>query len=290
MADHPAIRLDWAKYLDQIEYADDEVGMIFEELEAKGMAENTIVIFIGDNGRCNIRGKGYLHDAGLHIPLIVYSPYSNLGTKIRKDVVSATDITATILDLAGIKVPKYMTGAPVFDTSFDREYVYAARDLWDEVEEQSRAITSGKWKYIRNDKPEVPYDAAQAYLEFYRPAVHVMRTLRDADQLNAQQLPFFLPQKPAEELYDLEKDPQELVNLIDDGSYARILKQLRKKARKYDKKMRPVSDVYQPTHAISVDVLEWVIREKPALYQQMQAGVEIGFNRMVKAYRESLSE
>lgn len=60
MADHPAIRLDWAKYLDQVEYMDDEVGMIFKELEDKGMADNTIVIFIGDNGRCNIRGKGYL--------------------------------------------------------------------------------------------------------------------------------------------------------------------------------------------------------------------------------------
>ncbi|MFK8163634.1 MAG: sulfatase [Lewinella sp.] len=290
MADHPAIRLDWAKYLDQMEYADDEVGMIFAELEAKGMAEHTIVIFIGDNGRCNIRGKGYLHDAGLHIPLIVYSPYGNLGAKIRKDVVSATDITATILDLAGIKVPKYMTGAPIFDASFDRKYTYAGRDLWDEVEEQSRALTSGKWKYIRNDKPDVPFDAEQAYLEFYRPAVHVMRTLREEGKLNEHQLPFFLPQKPAEELYDLEKDPQELVNLINDEAYARTLKKLRKKTRKYDRKMKPVSDVYKPTHAISVDVLEWVKREKPEVYQKMQEGVEVGFHLMVEAYKKSLAE
>ncbi|WP_252734337.1 sulfatase family protein [Arenibacter algicola] len=123
MADDPVIRLDWAKYLDQIEYLDNEVGMIFKELEEKDMADNTVVIFIGDNGRCNIRGKGYLHDPGLHIPFIVYYPKGIEGGQIRKDVVSATDITATVLDFAKVKVPDYMTGKPVFDKKFDRDYV-----------------------------------------------------------------------------------------------------------------------------------------------------------------------
>ena len=128
--------------------------MLFKELEEKGMADNTIVIFIGDNGRCNIKGKGYLYDPGLKIPLIIYDPKGLTGGQVRKDVVSSLDITATILDYAGVELPSYMDGEPIFCEDFHRDYVFAARDLWDEIMEKSRAVTSGEWKYIRNDMPE----------------------------------------------------------------------------------------------------------------------------------------
>lgn len=158
MADDPIVREDWARYLDQLEYMDREVGMIREELKEKGLADNTILIFIGDNGRCNVRGKGYLHDPGLRIPLIIYDPrIKGAGPQVQSEVISTTDITATILDYAGAELPNYLTGQPIFDKGFNRKYVYAARDLWDEIMEDSRALTSGRWKYIRNDKPEIPY-------------------------------------------------------------------------------------------------------------------------------------
>lgn len=285
MADDPIIRLDWAKYLDQIEYLDHEVGMIFKELEEKDMADNTVVIFIGDNGRCNIRGKGYLYDPGLHIPFIVYYPKGIEGGQIRKDVVSATDITATVLDFAKVKVPDYMTGKPVFNKKFERDYVYAARDLWDEVEEKSRALISGNWKYIRNDRPEIPFDAHQAYLEFYRPAVHIMRRLKEEGKLSEHEGLFFEPHKQPEELYNLEEDPQELNNLVGKPEYSKILKNLRKKTLQYDKKMEPVSNVYHPVHANAVDILEWVKKDKPELYQQMLEGIEIGFQALAKEYK-----
>lgn len=287
MADNPTVRLDWAKYLDQIEYMDNEVAMIFKELEEKGMAQNTIVIFIGDNGRCNLKGKGYLFDPGLRIPFIVYSPYKLPGKKIRKDVVSAIDITATILDFAGVSVPKNMDGKPVFDKNFKRDEVYAARDLWDEIMEKSRAITSGEWKYIRNDMPEVPYDAHQAYLEFYRPAVHVMRTLNEEGKLNEVQEQFFAPNKPKEELYNLKKDPFETNNLASNPKYAKILKMMRTKTVCYDKDNVAKSNVYHPETAGSVEVFEWVKAERPELYKQMQEGVEIGFKKMTNEYKKS---
>ncbi len=286
MADDPVIRLDWAKYLDQMEYIDNEVGMIFQELKDKGMDDHTIVIFIGDNGRCNIRGKGYLTDPGLHIPLIVYSPKGLPGKRIRKDVVSSTDITATILDFANIQVPAYMDGKPIFRKDFKREYVYAARDLWDEIQEKSRAVTSGDWAYIRNDKPEIPYDAHQAYLEFYRPAVHIMRRLNQEGKLNDAQKIFFQPVKPLEELYDLKHDPQELRNLALDSKYKKVLDKMKKATRTFDVINTPVSDVYHPEHAESVDVLEWVKKDKPALYKKMQEGVEIGFQTLSIDYKK----
>lgn len=286
MADHPVVRLDWAKYLDQIEYMDDEVGMIRQELEDKGLADNTILIFIGDNGRCNIRGKGYLHDPGLHIPLIVHYPKRYQGGQVRADVVSATDITASILDAAGLKVPEYMTGRPVFEKKSKRRFSYGARDLWDEIEEQSRAISSHKWKYIRHDKPEVPFDAHQAYLEFYRPAVHVMRTLHEQGQLKPHERLFFEPTKPKEELYNLALDPHELNNLAAQPDYAKLIKKLRKKLTRYEAQMTPIASTYKPVHARSTDLLDWVKTTKPALYQQMLEGVEIGFQTLMKEYRK----
>lgn len=282
IADHPVTRLDWAKYLDQIEYLDNEVGMIFKELQDKGMADNTIVIFIGDNGRCNIRGKGYLHDSGIHIPLIIYHPKGLKGKEVRKDLVSATDITATILDFAGIQIPKYMTGKSIFDEKFSRDYVYATRSLWDEIDEKSRAITSSNWKYIRNDKPEIPFDAHQAYLEFYRPALHIMRTLKKENKLLEKEKLFFQNSKPKEELYDLENDPLELKNLVDNINYKKILKRMRRKTLHFDKKMMPIDTAYFPVTPSSVSLLEWVKKEKPVLYQQMLQGVEIGLHHLEK--------
>jgi arylsulfatase A-like enzyme len=289
MADHPVIRKDWARYLDQIEFMDREVGMIRKELEEKGLAENTIIIFIGDNGRCNIRGKGYLHDPGLHIPLIIYDPRNKeAGPQVQSKVVSATDITATILAYAGAELPKYLTGQPIFGKGFKRKYVYAARDLWDEIEEDSKGVTSGHWKYIRNDMPEVPWDAAQAYLEFYRPPVHVMRQLKAEGKLNTAEALFFAPRKPAEELYDLKNDPGELNNLASNSEFARQLRRLRKSTRRYDRKMKPVSNVYQPTQAVSVAALAYIKKERPDLYERMLAGEEIGFKMAVALYKKSI--
>jgi arylsulfatase A-like enzyme len=70
-ADTPVIREDWTKYLDQIKYMDNEVGLLLADIEKKGMRDHTLIIFIGDNGRCNVRGKGYLYEPSLHLPLIV---------------------------------------------------------------------------------------------------------------------------------------------------------------------------------------------------------------------------
>lgn len=285
-ADHPTIRMDWATYLDQMEFIDKEVGMIVDELEEKGMADNTVIIFIGDNGRCNIRGKGYLHDPGLRIPLIVYYPKNIKAGKVSNDIVSATDITATILDIAGCDKPDYMTGNSLLSESFNRKEVYSARDLWDEIEEKSRSISTEKWKYIRNDKPEIPWDAHQAYLEFYRPAVHVMRRLNEEGKLSSEEQFFFGKTKPVEELYDLVNDPYEMNNLATNPNYAKALVQLREKTVKYDKEMAPISNSFYPVSPVSVDVLEFVKEKYPADYQKMMDGEEIGFKKYVNAYKK----
>jgi N-sulfoglucosamine sulfohydrolase len=176
IVDHPVTRLDWAKYLDQVEYIDFEIGMIIQDLKKKGLYDNTIIIFIGDNGRCNIRGKGFLYDSGLRVPLIVHWP-SKINSGLRTDLVSTTDITATIMEFAGLEIPDYMTGKSVMQKDFHHEYIYSSRDRWDEIPKKSRSLTGLQYKYIRNDVHDVPYDRGMAYTEFYRPALHIMRKL-----------------------------------------------------------------------------------------------------------------
>jgi len=289
MADHPTVRLDWAKYLDQMEYMDNEVGMLIQDLKDKGIYENTVIIFIGDNGRCNIRGKGYLFDPGLHIPLIVNWPNGIKPNQVRNEVVSSTDITASILDIAGLEVPEYMTGKSFMQKDFSREFVYSARDLWDEIMERSRSLSSNKYKYIRNDMPWVSYDAHQAYLEFYRPAVHVMRKLKFESKLSDDQKVFFENTKPKEQLFDLQNDPHELNNLADNPDYKEILEKLRNQLSATEKEMTSEDNTFHPIVPKAVNIIDWLKYTKPEVYQEMLNGKEVGFQKYGKLYRKQIN-
>lgn len=286
LADHPVVRLDWATYLDQIEYMDDEIEVLINDLKEKGLYENTVIIFIGDNGRCNLRGKGYLHDSGLRVPLIVHWPAGIKSGQVRDELVSTIDVTATILDLAGIKIPGYMDGKSFLQDDFHRDYVYSARDRWDDVLEKSRSLTTKKYKYIRNDMPEVPYDDHQAYLEFHRPALHVMRELDIEGRLSKEEQLFFTEIKPSEELYDLQKDPGELVNLVEDPAYAEVLEKMRADLKKEEAYNTSKETVYHPLPSNAVNILEWVMYKHPEDYLRMLQGEHIGYQKYVQSYNE----
>ncbi len=283
--DDPIIRQDWAKYLDQIEYMDGEVGRIIQDLKDKGLYENTVIIFIGDNGRCNLRGKGFLFNPGIHIPLIVSWPQGLDGGKVIDDIVSTIDITASILDLAAIKLPLFMDGKPfIRQQQKIRDYAYSARDLWDEVMDKSRSITTKKWKYIRNYMNYIPFDAHHAYMEFYRPAIHVMRKKFILGELNKYQALYFEYFKPEEQLFDLENDPHELVNLAYDERYKVELDNLRKILEREEAINTPNQYIFYPETPTSVRILDYVKYYYPEEYNKMLKGEEIGFERFTRLY------
>lgn len=288
-ADHPKIRADWAKYLDMMEAADDEVGMIVKELKDKGMYDNTVIIIIGDNGRCNVRGKGYLFDPALRIPLIVKWPTGFEKPTNDKAIISCTDITATILDLGGIERPEYMTGKSFIDPNFNRKEVFSYRGLWDEIMESSFAVSGEKYRYIKNDYPEIPYDAKQAYLEFYRPAVHIMRGMNEKGKLTDFQAAFF-SKKPLEELYDLENDPFEEHNLVGSKKHKKVLQALRLKYEECKLETTPVDNYFEQDIPVSVAVINYVIENYPEEYKRMQGGDEIGFYKYVQEYKKKMAE
>ncbi|MDH3322665.1 MAG: sulfatase [Flavobacteriaceae bacterium] len=288
-ADTPEIREDWAKYLDQMEYMDSEVGLLLADLEAKGMRDNTIIIFIGDNGRCNVRGKGYLYEPGLHLPLIVNWPAGLSGGKKDKRLVASVDVAATILEAAGVELPEYMTARSIIKEDKEpREYIYSARDLWDEVLEQSRAITTHDFRYIKNNITDQAYDAHQAYLEFYRPAVHIMRGLNEKGELTDLQSKFFTPSKESEELYDIINDPFETKNLINHPDYKDVASKMRNYYKEWNSKnhdfgLDPIDWENCPPPK-AVEIVKWLKKDRPDIIEKMKKGIEPNYGALNKEY------
>ncbi len=290
-ADTPEIRYDWAAYLDTVEYMDNEVGLLMRNLKDQGLADNTIVIFIADNGRCNLRGKGYLQEPGIHVPMIIWAPGRIEPGTIVDDLVCTTDISATVLKLAGAKIPDYMTAKPLMgvDKVQYRQYVRSARDIWDEIDECSRSVTTKRFKYIENHMLEVPWATDQAYLEINRPALHVMRRLKKQGKLTEAEMTFFKDEKPAEELYDLEKDPDELNNLALDPEYAPVLVKMRALELQWQSENSDLGladlGTRKPQVGLGAEVARAGIKaNEPELWARLEAGELMETHAWMKRY------
>ncbi|MCG8450285.1 MAG: sulfatase-like hydrolase/transferase, partial [Pirellulales bacterium] len=263
LPDHPAIRQDWATYLDQIEAADAQVGEILDRLETEGVADNTVVVFIGDNGRCVHRGKGFLYEDGIKVPCLMRWPAGIEAGQQSSELISMIDVSAQILAFAGIEVPDYLQGRALLERSAqERKYVFAARDRWDEVFDKSRAIIGRRYKYIRNDMPEVPYFTYHSYLERVRPIRPVLWKLFQAGKMTPPQAHLMQPTKPREELYDLEVDPWETVNLATETDYTEVLQKLRAKLQQWEIETADQGRQPEPESAIDGKTRERISNRK----------------------------
>lgn len=227
--DDPIVRDDWANYLDAISLLDLKVGRVLDRLQTEKLLERTVIFFFGDNGQCHVRGKQFLYDAGIHVPLIVRWPGQVEAGSVSDELISLIDLSATTLALAGVQVPGYMQGQVFLgeQKASPRSMIFAARDRCDETLDRIRCVRTDRFKYIRNFYPEKPYTAPNAYKERQYPVLPLMRRLYGEGKLTPDQLPFMMPTRPAEELYDLEKDPFELQNLADSPDHQTFLEQLR---------------------------------------------------------------
>jgi N-sulfoglucosamine sulfohydrolase len=228
--DTPVIRRDLANYYDLVSVVDHRLGEILRKLEAAGLDENTVIFFFGDHGRGLPRGKRWVYDSGIRVPLIVKWPGKIKPGTVREDLVTFVDFAATILSLAGIDLPKELDGQPILradgSAPAPRKYIYAARDRMDETPDRVRAVRDTRYKYIRNFQPELPYAQKIAYME-EMPTMQEWRRLHAEGKLTGPQKLFFTPTKPKEELYDTELDPHEINNLIASPAHAAKLDELR---------------------------------------------------------------
>lgn len=214
---------DWANGLEAMQVVDRQVGEVLQRLEEEGLTNNTVVFIIGDNGRCMPRGKQFLYDGGIRVPIIVRWPGKIKPAQVNDDMVTTIDISKTILDIAGVKPGYKLHGANLLDGSTkDKEYIFAARDKMDSTHDAMRAIRSRNFKLILNLMPERAYCQYNNYKERSYPVLAQLNVMNMKGVLTQEQALFMAPTKPEIELFDLEKDPWELNNLADDPDYKEI--------------------------------------------------------------------
>jgi arylsulfatase A-like enzyme len=219
--DHPVTRQDWAQYLDAASELDRKVGLILRQLEADGLAENTIVVFMGDHGQAHVRGKQFCYEEGLHIPLIIRWPKAATppgsfqpGT-VSDRLIEAIDLAPTFLDIAGVTRPERMQGEIFLGdrAAPPRRYAFGARDRCDETVFRLRTVRDARYRYIRNFTPERPFLQPNEYKERSYPVWNLLKELDAQGKLTPVQKVLTAPTMPGEELYDMDNDPHEIHNL-----------------------------------------------------------------------------
>ena len=229
--DDPVIRELTARHFDEARIADREVGQILEYLKAKGLLENTVVFFFSDHGWNDAaRHKQFCYDGGLHVPLIIQNYCKDVDINagsVREDLVSGIDIATTSLALAGIEIPEHMEGNNLFAEDFQpREFVISARDRCDYSIDRIRTVRTKRYRYIKNFQTDRSY--MQPQYRDGKPFIETMKELYREGKLNDVQSRFMSEHRPAEELYDHEKDPHETINLATNAEYQDVLIKHRK--------------------------------------------------------------
>ena len=195
-------------------------------MKEDGLYENTIIFFWSDHGVGLPRAKRWLYDSGTRVPLIVRMPKS-AGVKagVNNRLVSSIDFGPTVLNLAGLEIPKHMQGRS-FIGGTPRKFVFGARDRMDERYDIIRSVRDPRYRYIRN------YEPLKTYYQYMNTpekgaTMREIRRVADAGKLPPAAKLFIAPAKPTEELYDLETDPHEIHNLAGERKHADKLKELR---------------------------------------------------------------
>jgi len=224
---------DWAQYYDKLEDMDKEAGALLKELDDAGLTENTIVFYYADNGGVLPRSKRFMYESGLHVPLIIRIPkkYAALApatanTKTDR-IVTFVDFAPTVLGLAGIKIPEHLQGQAFLGNQQvkERDYGYAFRGRMDERIDLVRSVRDKQYRYIRNYYPNKIYAQYIEYL-WNSPSMKSWDSAYKTGQLNEVQSRFFNT-KPVEELFDCEKDPDNIYNLAGKKEYNEVLKRMR---------------------------------------------------------------
>lgn len=264
LPDTPEIREDLLDYAVEIEWFDSHVGRILDFLADKGELENTLVILTSDNGMAFPRAKANVYDYGIHMPLAVRPPRPGPPGRAIDDLVQFVDLTATIIDYAGVQHPggaSALVGRSIRNileasesgtVDSTRNRAFAGRERhsssrWNNLTYPQRAMRTPDYLYIRNFKPSRwPAGAPQKYgsdgtLEPMHLAYHDIDSSPTLTQLVAQRddeeigkyLDLAVGKRPEEELFDLAADPGCLENLAESPEHAELLDELRTELDRY---------------------------------------------------------
>ncbi|TZF86532.1 sulfatase (plasmid) [Pedobacter sp. BS3] len=255
LPDNKEVRNDICDYYAAIETFDRQIGQAMQLLKESGDLENTVIVVCSDNGWQMPRGLANLYDFGTHIPLIIAWPGKFKQDEIADNLVTLNDLAPTFLELANLKIPADMTAKSLLSIlekgkteTNSRDYVVMGRERHAFVRQHGlsypgRAIRTKDFLYIRNYEPsrwpagDPPlYGDVDPYmLSFAGPTKMYMLE----NQNNPKVKPTFdlaFAKRPAEELFDVNKDPDELTNLATNPAYKKVKEQLSAELDAYLKK------------------------------------------------------
>lgn len=234
LPDTPEVREELADQYQAIGRLDTGIGMVIENLRQSGRYENTLIIYISDNGIPFPGAKTTIYESGVHLPMIICSPEIEKGGSVTHAMVSFVDLVPSILEWTGTQGPDYELPGKSFLSAFNQQDPSG----WDEVYHSHtfheitmyypmRAVRTRRYKYILNLFPELEYPFATD-LFICKTWQGILK--RKSKMMGKRNVHDFL-QRPAEELYDLEKDPHEVKNFAGDPNYSTVLDELRTKLK-----------------------------------------------------------
>lgn len=217
LPDWPEIREEVAGYLSRVRWMDDLIGQVLDTLDARGMTDDVLVVFISDNGPAFPGCKTTLYDRGTGTPLMFRWPAA-LAPTWHDHLVPSVDIAPTLLDLMGLPALDTAEGRSIAPLLRGEDFT-PATVLFSEMESHgggpkpARAARTARHKYIRN-LDDQPWGDGGGDGEWK------VRLADEPDQTWDEA-------RPPEELFDLEADPLERNNLVDDPAMAGVLAEFR---------------------------------------------------------------
>jgi len=240
LPDLPGVREDLRRYYDEIQRMDGEFQLVLDTVKKRAGLENTIVLFAGDNGFPFPHGKGTLYEPGLNVPFLIQWPGKIQPGSLCEDLIAGDDYTPTILEAAGVRAPKEMTGISFLNRLLGkphtpRKHIFAQRVTYGSrpytegttthTFDLSRMVRGTRYKLIYNCTPQQKYSPVDSYNE---------RSWKEMSDENAWgrlaprfSRTYFPHARPVIELYDLQTDPDEMVNLAGRPELASVERELK---------------------------------------------------------------
>jgi N-sulfoglucosamine sulfohydrolase len=235
--DTPQTRQQLANYYTDIDLLDEELGRVLSLLKKHSLEQNTLFVYTSDHGY-DIFAKWSCYDTGLHVPFIVRWPGRIIPGAVTDAMVSFVDVLPTLIEIAGGKPQRDIDGRsflPVLlgHKNKHQDVVFGAHTTRGIISGRAypiRSLRTRTHKYIRNLNPDGMFQCVTTHGHDYKEIDHSMwgswKQKAKTDTFAAKRVRMF-QHRPAEELYDIIKDPYELNNLAHDPAQQKLLVSLR---------------------------------------------------------------
>lgn len=240
MNDTAEARAELAQYYQSVSRLDRGVGALLQILKEEGKYENTLIIYISDNGSAFPGSKTTLYEPGMRLPCIVRSPVQSRRGVVSEALISWVDVTPTVLDFAGIRWPVEegitfhgQSVRPVLEQESPgdwKEHIFASHTFHEvTMYYPMRAVRSSRYKFIWNIASPLSYPSGS---DLWKSITWKEVLSSGSTQFGARSVAAYL-HRPQFELYDLKQDPNEAENLAERPEYQDLVKQFSSKLKTF---------------------------------------------------------